>query len=175
MRKKNVYFLFVILSLCLIVVSALSILYGSKSVDMETLSDALFTNKESFSISVVQARIPRTLFGILAGASLGVSGCLMQSITRNPIAHPSILGINTGASLFVVVGIAFFSISSPSQYIWLGFTGAILTAILVYGIASVGQSGATPIKLALAGAATSMALMSLVNTIMLPNSQLSGI
>lgn len=171
MRKKNVYFLFVILSLCLIVVSALSILYGSKSVDMETLSDALFTNKESFSISVVQARIPRTLFGILAGASLGVSGCLMQSITRNPIADPSILGINTGASLFVVVGIAFFSISSPSQYIWLGFTGAILTAILVYGIASVGQSGATPIKLALAGAATSMALMSLVNTIMLPNSQ----
>lgn len=171
MRKKNVYFLFVILSLCLIVVSALSILYGSKSVDMETLFDALFTNKESFSISVVQARIPRTLFGILAGASLGVSGCLMQSITRNPIADPSILGINTGASLFVVVGIAFFSISSPSQYIWLGFTGAILTAILVYGIASVGQSGATPIKLALAGAATSMALMSLVNTIMLPNSQ----
>ena len=171
MRKKNVYFLFVILSLCLIAVSALSILYGSKSVDMETLFDALFTNKESFSISVVQARIPRTLFGILAGASLGVSGCLMQSITRNPIADPSILGINTGASLFVVVGIAFFSISSPSQYIWLGFTGAILTAILVYGIASVGQSGATPIKLALAGAATSMALMSLVNTIMLPNSQ----
>lgn len=171
MRKKNVYFLFVILSLCLIVVSALSILYGSKSVDMETLFDALFTIKESFSISVVQARIPRTLFGILAGASLGVSGCLMQSITRNPIADPSILGINTGASLFVVVGIAFFSISSPSQYIWLGFTGAILTAILVYGIASVGQSGATPIKLALAGAATSMALMSLVNTIMLPNSQ----
>ena len=111
------------------------------------------------------------MFGILAGASLGVSGCLMQSITRNPIADPSILGINTGASLFVVGGIAFFSISSPSQYIWLGFTGAILTAILVYGIASVGQSGATPIKLALAGAATSMALMSLVNTIMLPNSQ----
>lgn len=171
MRKQNVYFLFVILSLCLIIVSVLSILYGSKSVDMEILFDAFFTNKESFSISVVQARIPRTLFGILAGASLGVSGCLMQSITRNPIADPSILGINTGASLFVVVGIAFFSISSPSQYIWLGFTGAILTAILVYGIASVGQSGATPIKLALAGAATSMALMSLVNTIMLPNSQ----
>lgn len=171
MRKQSVYFLFVILSLCLIIVSVLSILYGSKSVDMEILFDAFFTNKESFSISVVQARIPRTLFGILAGASLGVSGCLMQSITRNPIADPSILGINTGASLFVVVGIAFFSISSPSQYIWLGFTGAMLTAILVYGIASVGQSGATPIKLALAGAATSMALMSLVNTIMLPNSQ----
>nr|WP_308000436.1 iron chelate uptake ABC transporter family permease subunit [uncultured Merdimonas sp.] len=171
MRKQNVYFLFVILSLCLIIVSVLSILYGSKSVDMEILFDAFFTNKESFSISVVQARIPRTLFGILAGASLGVSGCLMQSITRNPIADPSILGINTGASLFVVVGIAFFSISSPSQYIWLGFTGAMLTAILVYGTASVGQSGATPIKLALAGAAVSMALMSLVNTIMLPNSQ----
>lgn len=171
MRKSKLSFIFLFLVICLILVSILSIVYGSKSIHINTLFNAIFTSNDSFEISVVQARIPRTLFGILAGASLGVSGCLMQSITRNPIADPSILGINTGASLFVVIGIAFFSISSPNQYILLGFSGAILTAILVYAIASVGSSGATPIKLALSGAATSMALMSLVNTIMLPNSQ----
>ena len=171
MRKSKLSFIFLFLVICLILVSILSIVYGSKAIRIDTLFNAIFTSNDSFEISVVQARIPRTLFGILAGASLGVSGCLMQSITRNPIADPSILGINTGASLFVVIGIAFFSISSPNQYILLGFSGAILTAILVYAIASVGSSGATPIKLALSGAATSMALMSLVNTIMLPNSQ----
>ena len=61
---------------------------------------------------VVRERIPRTIFSIMAGACLGVSGALMQSITRNPIADPSILGVNTGASLFVVAGMAFFNINS---------------------------------------------------------------
>lgn len=92
-------------------------------------------------------------------------------MTRNPIADPSILGVNTGASLFVVCGIAFFHISKGSQYIWLAFAGAAATAILVYGLASIGGNGATPIKLALAGAAAGTALQSLVNTVMLPNNQ----
>ena len=58
-------------------------------------------------VHIVLARVPRTVFGVLAGAALGMSGLLMQSITRNPIADPSILGVNTGASLVVVCGIAF--------------------------------------------------------------------
>ena len=91
----------------------------------------------------------------------------MQAVTRNPIADPSILGVNTGASLFVVCGIAFFHISSGNQYIWLAFAGASITAVLVYGLASAGHEGATPVKLALAGAAASTALQSLVNTVML--------
>ena len=64
----------------------------------------------SFNALVVRERIPRTVFSIIAGASLGISGALMQSITRNPIADPSILGVNTGASLFVVIGITFLQI-----------------------------------------------------------------
>ena len=108
-------------------------------------------------VHIVLARVPRTVFGVLAGAALGMSGLLMQSITRNPIADPSILGVNTGASLFVVCGIAFFHIQSGNQYIWLAFAGAALTAVLVYGLASVGTGGATPIRL--------------VNTVMLPNTQ----
>lgn len=131
-----------------------SIACGSKSVGFPTVIRSLFhLGEETFENNVVQARIPRTVFGILAGASLSVSGALMQAVTRNPIADPSILGVNTGASLFVVCGIAFFHISKGSQYIWLAFAGAAATAILVYGLASIGGNGATPIKLALAGAA----------------------
>ena len=128
-------------------------------------------NAPAFEVNIVLARVPRTVFGILAGAALGTSGLLMQSITRNSIADPSILGVNTGASLFVVCGIAFFHIQSGNQYIWFAFCGAALTAVLVYGLASIGNSGATPIRLALAGAAASTALQSLVNTVMLPNTQ----
>ena len=149
----------------------LSITLGAKAISLEEVFASFSKEQSTFTALVIQERIPRTLFGILAGAALAVSGCIMQTITRNPIADPSILGVNTGASLAVVIGIAFFSISSATEYIWLAFFGALITAIIVYGLASTGYGGATPMKLALAGAAMSTALASLVNTIMLPNAQ----
>lgn len=150
-----------------------SIACGSKSVGFPTVIRSLFhLGEETFENNVVQARIPRTVFGILAGASLSVSGALMQAVTRNPIADPSILGVNTGASLFVVCGMRFFSyLVRAVSIFWLAFAGAALTAVLVYGLASIGGNGATPIKLALAGAAAGTALQSLVNTVMLPSTQ----
>lgn len=148
-----------------------SLAWGSKNVGFsEAINALLNSNDTSFAALVVRERIPRTIFGIMAGASLGISGALMQSITRNPIADPSILGVNTGASLFVVIGIAFFNINSANQYIWLALAGAGITAVLVYFIGSIGNGGTTPIKLALAGAATSAVLTSLVSAIILPRS-----
>lgn len=150
----------------------LSITLGEKSIRLADIRNALGnTEHPSFGVHVIQARIPRTIFGILAGAALSISGALMQAITRNPIADPSILGVNTGASLFVVCGISFWHITTGTQYIWLAFLGALVTSFLVFGIASVGQGGAAPIKLALAGAAANIALQSIINTIMLPNAQ----
>lgn len=147
-----------------------SITCGARSVGFENIVGAL-SGSDAHEAHVIAARIPRTVFGILAGAALAVSGALMQAVTRNPIADPSILGVNTGASLFVVCGIAFFHINTGSQYIWLAFTGASATAVFVYGLASFGYGGATPLKLALAGAAAGTALQSLVNTVMLPRTQ----
>lgn len=148
-----------------------SLAWGSKNVGFsQAINTLLNSNDVSFAALVVRERIPRTIFGIMAGASLGISGALMQSITRNPIADPSILGVNTGASLFVVIGIAFFNINSANQYIWLALAGAGITAVIVYFIGSIGNGGTTPIKLALAGAATSAVLTSLVSAIILPRS-----
>ena len=150
---------------------ALSVTYGVKSVGLSDIKDAILNiNTDSYNVNVVQARIPRTIFGLIAGASLGISGVLMQSITRNPIADPSILGVNTGASLFIVIGIAFFNIQSKLSYIGIAFAGAMITAILVYKLASSGYSGPTPIKLAIAGSATSIALSSIINIVLMPNS-----
>lgn len=171
--KKQHFVLTVLLSLfCLALFVLASIACGAKSVGFPVVIQSLLgIGEKTFETSVVMARVPRTVFGILAGAALAVSGALMQAVTRNPIADPSILGVNTGASLFVVCGIAFLHISTGLEYIWLAFAGAALTAILVYGLASIGNGGATPLKLALAGAAASTALQSLVNTVMLPSSQ----
>ena len=159
--KKHRFFLTGIISLsCLAFCVLASVACGAKSVGFQTVIRSLFhLGESSFDANVVQARIPRTVFGVLAGAALSISGALMQAITRNPIADPSILGVNTGASLFVVFGIAFLHINKGIQYIGLAFAGAALTAILVYGLASIGHGGATPIKLALAGAAASTQVM----------------
>lgn len=161
--------------LCLALLSILavfSISLGAKNIAFSKVVDVLLGNDpDSLEAAIIFQRIPRTVFGILAGGALGISGALMQSITRNPIADPSILGVNTGASLFVVAGIAFFNITVAYQYIWLGITGAGVTAVFVYSVASMGKDGATPLKLALSGSAVSIVLGSLVSTIMLPNNR----
>jgi len=156
------------LSICILA----SLAFGSRNINfLEVLQALLHPEVKSLNVLVVYERIPRTVFSIIAGASLGVSGALMQAVTKNPIADPGILGVNTGAALFVVSGIAFFHISTASQYLWFALIGAGLTATFVYGIGSMGLGGATPIKLALAGAATSAALSSLVSAVILPRTE----
>jgi len=158
----------IVLFMCILA----SLAFGARYVNIPDIMDILINAKKTALIDiVVHERIPRTVFGIMAGAALGVSGALMQAITHNPIADPSILGVNTGASLFVVSGISLFHIGSLNQYIWLALIGATVTSLFVYGIGSLGYGGATPIKLALAGAATSAALSSVVSAIILPRTE----
>ena len=161
-----------ILSIILLGICVLaSLAFGSRTIGWNELMIGLFhPDVQTHEANVVRQRMARTLFSIMCGAALGVSGALMQSVTRNPIADPSILGVNTGAALFVVCGISFLGIGTASQYIWLALAGAIITAIFVFGFGSMGSGGATPLKLVLAGAATSAALSSLVMAIMIPRS-----
>ena len=165
------YFIIVLTLLIILLGVAIiaSFAFGSRMVGLDDILDGLFhPDVQTHEANVVRQRIVRTIFSLMCGAALGVSGALMQSVTRNPIADPSILGVNTGASLFVVCGIAFLNISSANEYIWLAIAGAIITAIFVFGIGSLGSGGATPLKLVLAGAATSAILSSLQVAIMMP-------
>ena len=120
MKTKGKIFVFVLLVILLAIVMFLSLSIGAKSFSFSALLEAFTTQNESFEFSVIQQRLPRTIFGVLTGASLAVSGCLMQNITRNPIADPGVLGVNSGAALFVVCGISFFHISGPFPYIVFG-------------------------------------------------------
>ncbi|PPH34407.1 iron ABC transporter permease [Rathayibacter sp. AY1E3] len=152
----------------LAVASVLSLVYGSREIPLGEVWPAL-TSPDPASIvdAAVQGRVPRTVLAILVGAALGLAGAVMQGLTRNPLADPGILGLNSGASLAVVLGIAGVGATSLPQFIWLAFLGAAAAGAFVYAVASLGREGATPLKLALAGAATAAALTSLISAVLL--------
>ena len=153
---------------------ALSVTIGSRDVAWADIAAALAGGQDTIGQAAVALRIPRTLLAVLAGSALGLAGAVMQGVTRNPLADPGILGVNTGASLAVVIGVAWFNISSADAYIWTAIVGAGLTAAFVYTIGSMGRGGATPLKLALAGVATSIAFSSLVTAVVLPRNDIAG-
>lgn len=152
----------------LVLAGIASVTFGARVVGWHDIVGGLSGAQETIGEAAVAKRIPRTLLAMLVGAALGLAGAVMQGVTRNPIADPGILGVTTGASLAVVTGIAFLGLSSPSSYIWVAILGAALAAAFVYAIGSLGRGGATPLKLALAGAATSAAFSSLISAILLP-------
>ena len=151
----------------LFIVCAVSLAVGARGLSLATVWQALTEfNPDDGDHAVVHARIPRTVLGLLAGGALGLAGAAMQGVTRNPLADPGIIGVNAGAALAVVTGIYLFGVSSLGGYIWFAFGGAAAAAVVVYLIASMGRDGATPVKLALAGAALSAGLYSLMNVIL---------
>jgi iron complex transport system permease protein len=116
-------------------------------------------------------RVPRAAVAALVGAALAVAGALMQGLTRNPLADPGILGIQTGAALGVVGAVFFLGISSLSVYALFAFGGAALTAGAVYGLGSLGRGGPTPLKVTVAGAAVTALLSSLTTAMLILNQQ----
>ncbi|MDN3252678.1 iron ABC transporter permease [Streptomyces sp. MA25(2023)] len=150
-----------------------SLALGSRDVAWADVWSALGGAEQTLEEAAVAKRVPRTLMAVVVGAALGLSGAVMQGVTRNPLADPGILGVNMGASLAVVTAIAYFGLASVSGYIWVAMTGAALTAGFVYAVGSLGRGGATPLKLALAGAAISAALASLVSAVVLPRNDIS--
>ncbi len=153
----------------LVLVTLLSIAVGSKQIPFATVFDALrhYNDADTDQVIIRSLRIPRTAIGLLVGAALGLSGALMQGVTRNPLADPGILGVNGGAALFVVAGIYWFGLASLTSYVWLAFAGAAAASVAVYLLGSLGREGATPVKLALAGAAMTAMLGSLTTALLI--------
>lgn len=157
---------FVVAVVVLLFAVLLSISVGSATIPFDRVWGLVLHPDDSREATIVQdLRIPRTILGLLVGAALGMAGALMQALTRNPLADPGILGVNAGAACSVVVGIAIFGYVDPAIQVWFAFLGAGLATVLVYGVASRGGSGATPVRLALAGIALTFALYAVVQGI----------
>ncbi len=153
--------------LAVVVAVVCSLAFGSRVVGWSDVVAGVLHPDDTIAQAAVASRVPRTLLGLLVGAALGLAGSVMQGLTRNPLADPALLGVSSGASLFVVLGMAWVGLATLTQYVWAAFLGAALASLLVYAIGSMGREGATPLKLALAGAATSAALLSAVSMVLL--------
>ncbi|MFB7306707.1 FecCD family ABC transporter permease [Streptomyces sp. NPDC056192] len=153
--------------LALLVAVLLSLAVGARTIAPSAVLDALLHGGHSDAAEVIrQLRVPRTLIGLMVGAALALAGTVLQGITRNPIADPGILGISQGASVGVVLAIAYAGIHTLTGYVWFAFTGAAVASVAVYAIASRGRGGATPVKLALGGAAINALLVSVTMAVL---------
>lgn len=146
-----------------------SLAVGARSIPWSTVIEALFSYDPTITdhLIVRELRVPRTVLGILVGGSLGLAGALMQGVTRNPLADPGLLGVNAGAAFAVVLAIWWFGIGSVSTLVWFAFVGAAISSVVVYLLGSAGRGGATPVRLALAGAALAALLFALTRAVTL--------
>jgi len=149
-----------------------SIVFGVADIKLRTIVQSFASYDGTQEHIIIRAaRAPRAFIAAIAGASLAVAGSLMQGITRNPLASPSLFGINAGAAFFIVVSSAFFGAGSLYTFAWLGFAGAAFTALLVYVLGSIGSDGLTPLKVTLAGAAMTAFFSSLTMGVLLTGGQ----
>lgn len=156
--------LIVILLICLVY----SVTLGAAKIPVEKILESFITFDGSYEHLVIQTvRLPRSLIAILVGSALAVSGALMQGLTRNPLADPGILGIQSGAAVAVVATIFVFGSTSVNDYTIAAFLGAGTTAILVYFLGSLGRGGATPLNLTVAGAALTAFISSVTTAILI--------
>lgn len=153
----------------LVLVLGLSLTVGTRVTSIDSAFGALFDPVAGNNDHLVirELRVPRTVIGLVVGAALALAGTLMQGITRNPLADPGLLGVNAGASLFVVLAISLFGVTNPSGYIWFAFAGAAAAAAIVYAVGTLGREGATPVKLALAGTALTAGLTSIITLLLI--------
>jgi iron complex transport system permease protein len=154
----------------LILLLVASMAFGSKDIPFDRVLPALLhPSSDDNALVITQLRLPRTVLGLLVGAALGVAGALIQAFSRNPLADPGILGVNAGAALAVTLGVALLGMTSIAQYLWLALAGAIVTTLAVSLVGSLGRTGATPVRMTLAGVGIGAVLSGVTSAIQLTN------
>ncbi len=145
----------------------LSLMLGTKYVPVDTVYESLFAfdRTEAVQQIVRDIRLPRSIAAALIGSFLALSGCIMQVLTRNPIAEPALLGVSHGAAFALVLTLAFFPTISNAGTMAASIVGAGISVFLVFGLALYAKGGRNPVKLALAGMALGMFLSSLTSAV----------
>ncbi|MGA3674485.1 FecCD family ABC transporter permease [Lysinibacillus agricola] len=157
-------------TLLLLLCMGISIVCGYADTSIQTTIES-FTqfNNSNEHIIIQNVRIPRTLIATCVGASLAITGVLMQTLTKNPLASPGILGINAGAGFAVVFSMIFFNVTSLQAFAWIAFLGATIAALSVYGVSAAGRDAITPVKITLAGSAISALFASFTQGLLATN------
>ncbi|MGG7177927.1 FecCD family ABC transporter permease [Clostridium paraputrificum] len=166
-RKINTYSLIICGIILLVIGIGISISLGAKDISLGTIVNSLFSNENDVNIKIIRdVRIPRAIAAALVGGFLAVAGAIMQGITRNPIAEPSVMGITQGATFTIALAFVLqkvmptLAIGSFGLMIF-AFLGASISGLLVYFVSSRSARKVDPVKLALAGTAMGTLLISL--------------
>ncbi|GAA4729338.1 iron chelate uptake ABC transporter family permease subunit [Isoptericola chiayiensis] len=165
-RRRLLACVLALVALAVVVVA--SLVLGVRDVSLPVVWQAL-TDPVAGDVDhrvIAGQRVPRALVGLAAGLALGVAGAVIQGVTRNPIADPGLLGLNSGASLAVVCAVWLLGLSAPSQFVWFAFLGAAAAAALVFSIGA-GQ----PVKLALVGATVTALITPMITLVLLRDQQ----
>ena len=164
-KKVNIGFIGYIILVFVLLISALlvSILIGEAKISFSTIMDAIFhynpKNQQHNIISEI--RIPRDLGAVLVGMALSVAGAVIQGVTKNGLADPSLIGLNSGASFALALTFAFYPAAPFLMLMCAGFLGAMLGGFIVLTIGRSRRDGFNPMRIILAGAAVSALLTAL--------------
>jgi len=159
----------IIAVIALAVLTVLSVMIGSKAIPLPVIWDALFDPSpvpDQFAIR--DYRVPRTIIGLVVGAALGLSGALIQALTRNPLAEPGILGVHAGAAFAVAVAVGLFGITDIEWYLWFAFAGALVVTVMVLLLGSTNR-GRSPVLMVLAGVSVGAVLGGATSALTLTN------
>jgi len=153
LSKNKGFFLIITVSfIVLIITFILASVFGAAEVTTRDLFKALFTCETSTKINLLrEIRLPRVVGALLVGASLGVAGCIMQGLTRNPLADPSLLGLSAGASLALALTLVYYPKASTLIIMCFCFIGALIATLMVLSLGRTKRVGFSPYRLVLAG------------------------
>ncbi|MGL4345544.1 MAG: FecCD family ABC transporter permease [Cellulosilyticaceae bacterium] len=166
-RKKVAYGLMIGSIILLVIGLLISITVGAKEIDLATIVRSLFVDQKDMTTKIIRdVRVPRAVAAALVGGFLAVAGAMMQGITRNPIAEPSVMGVTQGATFMIAVAFVLqivfpnFVLDGFGRMLF-AFLGASMSGGLVYFISSRSVKKVSPVKLVLAGTALGTLLISL--------------
>ncbi|MEG0295756.1 MAG: iron ABC transporter permease [Clostridium sp.] len=167
-RRKNITSLLIVVGLVLLVVGiVISITLGAKDINIATIIKSLFSNEGDLNYKIIRdVRVPRAIAAALVGGFLAVAGAIMQGITRNSIAEPSVMGITQGATFMIAIAFVIQKVMPNIVIDSFGimifaFIGAAFSGLFVYFVSSRSRRKVDPVKLALAGTAMGTLLISL--------------
>ena len=166
---NRMIFVLIIAVVLFAAVVLVSLMIGTKIYGPSTIWEALFhRNQNNITHDIIwDIRLPRAIAAALVGAFLAVSGALMQALTRNVLAEPSLLGVSNGAAFTLVLVLTIFPGLTKLETMFTSMAGAGLAVLFVFSLSILAKGGITPVKLALAGMATGMFLSSLTTSIAL--------
>lgn len=170
--RKNTTIFSLCCSIFLVIGLILAIRLGSVHISMSNIFNSIFNYSETLEMMLVRdVRIPRALCVLLTGGVLGVTGALIQGVTRNPIAEPSILGVSQGATLVIAIFYAMGIAINTKNVMIASFIGALFSGIIVLGFILGKAKGGSITKILLAGTAMSTFFISLTTIIGLLSNQ----